>query len=658
MHIARGTLCAAPFLFLLALAASPASAIEPDKTAGKGAAASPRQTRVPAPRPKVEDFNVPKWDSSRAENWDTEVLPGLRRISCAGMPQLRQLLKTLLPNEDCETSRGGISTFVDSQGKGAPKTTTGNAVPKDVLEYLQARIRGELADWLLTETLDAICGGAGLDYFPDLCTLQGEQLYTLQGVNGQVQVKLRHDLQEMPAYVVWRQDQHATWGYVLTNAVRQMREQDPKLILAGLWEQRALVDSCNGGTAPDCTLWTMGLLFRAYLPEQGNADPRALWTRIAGRAIYLHWASGRGDGAQQRIEWMAARLNRLLDAGNAAQASENARRLLQYGQRVEDEYQALKSALQKAAADKTEAAKKAVERARADLLQDVAAYVYAVGQALSYYKADEKPALYGYEDFFGRLYLGYKYVQVVGALESSHGVDRLRAVSELLTCLGTTRSTPGLREDDPLCPGDLPIKLDDDARALIKAVGKDLLFVADLAERLVEESKNPNEPVKDLGDRWGDVGLYKSKRRYRRDSIGMLAGVGAGYERTAGGGVNAYSGGTLGVAAPVGFDLVTPVENLGLFVSVLDLGNLLTARVSGDSNSQVSSTETNAGFSELQSYGVYARWWLGKSPFVLFFGASYAPNLRQANLTSGGSQNVNSTRITGGVALELPFLVY
>src|SRR5258708_3587608 len=89
----------------------------------------------------------------------------------------------------------------------------------------------------------------------------------------------------------------AEWGYFFSRLIIQIRNsrvpghlQDPVKLVAGLAMNPALAASCSklkgkGG----CSLYLIGLIAQAYLPERDGAalDATTFWMRFSGRLIAL-----------------------------------------------------------------------------------------------------------------------------------------------------------------------------------------------------------------------------------------------------------------------------------------------------------------------------------------------------------------------------------
>jgi hypothetical protein len=156
------------------------------------------------------------------------------------------------------------------------------------------------------------------------------------------------------------------------------------------------------------------------------------------------------------------------------------------------------------------------------------------------------------------------------------------------------------------------------------------------------------------------VGAWRMKRVKPMVSIGGLVGLGGAYELAMPGTSTSVSntnaqGFVTSVFAPVGFDFSWPVDasTLGFFVSVLDLGDLVGARVASGDGSGVKSTSQNASIEQVFAPGFYLRAGLLRSPLVLSAGINWAPDLRQLTLTDGEVVNANAVRAGLQLSVDL-----
>ena len=151
------------------------------------------------------------------------------------------------------------------------------------------------------------------------------------------------------------------------------------------------------------------------------------------------------------------------------------------------------------------------------------------------------------------------------------------------------------------------------------------------------------------------VGSYASKYERSVIAINAMLGVSGGSEWD---GANSAAG-TLGGFAPVGIHATVPLKpdvfHAGLLVSILDIGALTQARLSGsDSISQA----PNVGVAQVFSPGLFATLGLFGSPFVLGLGGEITPALRTQTEANGSNRDVPSLRLGGFLALDVPLFPF
>ncbi|HET9622780.1 MAG TPA: hypothetical protein VFP84_15510 [Kofleriaceae bacterium] len=165
------------------------------------------------------------------------------------------------------------------------------------------------------------------------------------------------------------------------------------------------------------------------------------------------------------------------------------------------------------------------------------------------------------------------------------------------------------------------------------------------------------------------IASYRLKNTKTMFSITALVGGAAGWEGLTGGqlgGRNRYSP-VFAPSAFVGFDFTTPWRalrsNVGLFVSVIDLGSLMSYRLStdpvtvnqgtGETTAKVGQT-SNVGFNQVFAPGAMLRMGLGGSPFVLGAGVDWVPDARTATPTSGGPNvQLSAFRVFASLSIDV-----
>ena len=181
-------------------------------------------------------------------------------------------------------------------------------------------------------------------------------------------------------------------------------------------------------------------------------------------------------------------------------------------------------------------------------------------------------------------------------------------------------------------------------------------FGAELAQ-----AKTPSDMQAAVESVIAPIASYRMKAKQPMLSITGLVGVAYGSERLVGNQVVAGQNGSSSIASPVGLvgiDLTTPtrwsvVPSIGLLVSVIDLGSLMSVRFSDNpimvntgngATMATVSKDSTVGFAQVFSPGVFLRLAAGGSPLVLAGGVAWVPDARQVT-EMGGGQNVNLSAI-------------
>jgi len=152
------------------------------------------------------------------------------------------------------------------------------------------------------------------------------------------------------------------------------------------------------------------------------------------------------------------------------------------------------------------------------------------------------------------------------------------------------------------------------------------------------------------------VGAWRLKRNRPMASFGGLVGWTFGRERLSAPDGTTARGRYSALFAPVGLDLSTPIRNTswtaGVFISVIDVGNLLSFNTSQSEAIQVKE-DSHATFRDIYSPGIYGRIGLGRTPLVLGFGVAKTPGLRTADLGNGNTAPLDSVRVSAFLAMDI-----
>jgi hypothetical protein len=132
------------------------------------------------------------------------------------------------------------------------------------------------------------------------------------------------------------------------------------------------------------------------------------------------------------------------------------------------------------------------------------------------------------------------------------------------------------------------------------------------------------------------LGGWRQKREGFTSSLTGLVGFGGNVELAVDrSDARAFA---IGLHAPVGLDFSGPTgkgHTFGLYLSVIDLGQLLTVPVVSSTPAEPDGTKIEATANDdveliqVLSPGLYLRWGIGDTPFSLAVGGSYAPRLRR-----------------------------
>lgn len=212
-------------------------------------------------------------------------------------------------------------------------------------------------------------------------------------------------------------------------------------------------------------------------------------------------------------------------------------------------------------------------------------------------------------------------------------VDTLGAVLDSVFEISQGRYADGIR--------DLVIVIQPYSERLPEAFRQFVPLMADLAA-----AKDAKDVQAALEAAAAPVGSWRYKRtKPFTISVGSLVGLSGGGEFPWHQGVDAFqsSGFAGGAMATLGIDVAwraSDTHTVGVYLSMLDLGQLAYARISGqvtggDNGGKVTAdTQSDVGLLDVLSPGVYFRWGVGNSPFSVGCGPSIAPRLRHYLVTS------------------------
>jgi hypothetical protein len=193
----------------------------------------------------------------------------------------------------------------------------------------------------------------------------------------------------------------------------------------------------------------------------------------------------------------------------------------------------------------------------------------------------------------------------------------------------------------------------------------------------ITKAKTSDEAAAAIDAVIAPIGSYRLKRARRMVSLGGLLGLGGGVELLSNGRLRAGDDARasyLAPVAPVGVDVSLPLGNrfvpdAGVFVSVIDLGSLMSYRSSSDpitvmgsdgNEMQASVSNTSVvGFTQVLSPGVFLRARVGGSPIVAMFGAAFVPHARQVSDASGAVDfETSAVRLSVALSVDIPFVPF
>jgi hypothetical protein len=199
--------------------------------------------------------------------------------------------------------------------------------------------------------------------------------------------------------------------------------------------------------------------------------------------------------------------------------------------------------------------------------------------------------------------------------------DAARALAKLLDALVEHWESDGERK------GWQERRVSEATRETLIELRRYVLLVADLAA-----AKDAEAVHAALQSAAAPVGGWRIKRRRFTASLSALAGVAGSVEWLP---ERANYGATISPMAAVGLDLSGPVGKRGWtfggFVSIVDLGQLVSARLSGravQSGDEGAKTASEVSVLSVLSPGGYLKVGAGRSPFTFGAGVAYAPAMR------------------------------
>jgi hypothetical protein len=649
--------CAKGLLLLLVVVGTPAMAL---------------QTR---PKLDDQDYVVNPWIPSTEDTnpgFDRILVRSVLAEFCLDQNSYKELSKLTLEGtksefcqkvKDAATAKGieirafNLLSGLDAahlvapvQPYSAPDQPGGPDVIGAIAGFLAERFRLEMRAWLIDSVVNAICippAQPELTFFPRVCRLSANEGSGILLTEATVMHALRNDLTEVPAYLIWRTSGGKDrWGYVLTSMAIQVENGDsPRAVIAGLAETGFARDECFKQRR--CSLYALGVA--AQLLEIYAENKIAFQTRAKGLARVALWRMLKGGLHGIESETIDAKAfldegEKLAEVLNAAVVDDQTKFQVFLGRldRLTVQMDGLKAKSDHLRALlATGASGELIQNELLSLLANESRYMEDLTSIL---RQDGKGMS---QDSTALTYVFSRFLAINAAFQASRYSEAVYELREVLRCV---------RHEGDAMPGCQSIKTPTDVADSTNGVLKHIAMIAAIAD-----AQTTADAQKVL-DNWASpVGSWKLKRGHNTASIGALVGLSVADETLEGPGVQPYRGTATSVFAPIGIDLSMSTGGnwtFGVFISVVDFGNLVSARVRGSQDGQVTDTKTNVGFQQIAAPGVFVRWGIGKSPWVLAIGWARTPQLRTAELAGGAQTNLRSDRLMVGLGMDIPFMFF
>lgn len=508
---------------------------------------------------------------------------------------------------------------IDAPGAAAPPAPGGSAgwqstVINGLASFITSRTEAELSLWIVDYFVTNLCTNADsakAAWFPEACKLvqnrEGGEIPGAAFISA-----LREDIEQLP-YAILRDllvrqriDEVAIAHLVdtaraLGGAIVAIRSNDPPWrVLAGLGRIEALRSQCNDprdvGNVDllGCTLAATGEIIAA-IDELGLSSKKLDEVILGGKLLdnpIVHERLTRLYGAVDRDRASALLVpiadfrrwldtSSLVDAPDAETRRQNARRLT-----------------------------KEILR----LLDGVIAAAYAppktpvAAPGASPTGAPPQPTAAPTQP------------------KIPHGVDHLRLSLQAADAMLCGDYGEGVRKLVELLDKLLEhaASLDQAQKQTLMTLRRYVMLAADLAA--AKDSEAVHAAIQAAA---APVGGWRIKRQAFTVSFSALAGLTFGGEYLPRKGEVHDVGLTIAPMAAVGIDLSAPIRRgwtVGSFLSILDLGQLVSARLYG--KQEDASTASEVDFISVLSPGAYLKFGIGRTPFVFGAGLAYAPNQR------------------------------
>lgn len=495
-------------------------------------------------------------------------------------------------------------TANDVRGLTLPGGTTWEAaVVGGIGSFVVDRAQQEVIQWFLDTMLSELCENAdGRTLFEHTCKLRDVTSLAVLPSRTAIVAAMRTDVEQLAVRLLEKIDTESgkEWGIVVLHLFRGFRASQPPLeLIAGIAELPALKASkpCAEERRASCALVAASVVVQAYI-EAG--------------------ARRQADESQYIGEFVTRLGTKIADIGLQNIERATAERLFGQIKILADDLIALQSRIVVANTLHSEFAQREVIVAAFDLTNTVISAIETIAETL----------------------------------KASPPADQLEAFQLAASALAATVAG---RYEDALTPAAELVALAAKKKNFPRAISRYLPLMIDLAQATSgAEVRTALEAAAE------PVGGWRLKRTGFMASLSALAGANVGWE------ISINDSGSMrqhslvaSAFAPVGFDLSWPVGNdrwtWGLFVSVLDVGNVVGARVMGYKDDDVAKVDAApvVGFPQVFSPGLYVRVGLGRTPFVIAGGASWSPQLRRLQLDDDTTEEINALRLHLGVAADI-----
>ncbi|MBU5612661.1 hypothetical protein [Geomonas azotofigens] len=547
------------------------------------------------------------------------------------IPELKEL-------SQFSSSAAKLEDFAANGGRGdtlSPLKLDGTTWILGLAEFLSARAQSELRHWVVGKVLEDTCENS-VWYFPNLCLLNQNYSAGILPSNRGLAQAVRADMETLPACVIWnsKRGMHAEWGYFLTSAIKEIRDGAPPLkIIAGMAENQTLIENCNA-LSPDCSVYLAGVLMQSFLSihnsESLNDDQLG---RLFLMSVYTKLIKDKKYDV----------LNKILPPNE------------DFAIYVKQVARVIKSMITKTKS--LEAKTEALDKLIKDKIPEDPT------KREEWEKRAVVLSLQISDDILEILRIQAK---IVKDKDIMMAMERLDAIAQAIIYVETKRYSEALTDLLILirCVGHKNMQTEAACKpwqdyfenrktdALAKTARYFPIFDG------LASAKKPEDFANVLDSAASPVGAWRTKREKGMTSIGALVGISAGGEYLSRKGAPSAWGGAAGMMAALGLDISTPSDcftkdgTFGAFLSVLDVGNLMSVRFTNDSAIQVDK-KANVNFAQIVSPGLFLRWGLGRSPVVVGVGASLTPGLRNAKLDNGDTVKMDSFRAAAFLAIDL-----